>query len=423
MSFQPAPATTLTIDGIDYRVCEHPSVPKLPYGLDGREATVFKIVAGDRTYALKVFKRSFRTPDVVDVGDRLRPLADVPGLDVAQRTVLVPQRHAAVLARHADLAYAVIMPWIDGPTWFDLMVTRAPFTARESHGYADRLASLLFALEERRFAHSDLSAANLVLAGHGAAAGREGVIQLVDVDQFYSPGMARPTTVVSGSPGYGMANQLDAIWSHERDRFAGAVLLVEMLTWSRAEVRGMAARESYFDPREMQKECPRFEVIQKSLATVWGQEVANLFSAAWFSPSLADCPTFADWRGALPAPAAAPSRKPVDGEAAVRSLMKVAEHHRARGDVRAALQVLEQAQMRVAPGSGLADEVARLQRELRAPIAVPASGSKASSGAVVRPAQPNKVDAWSSVAFLALACLVGVVLVVVIALVSQCGQH
>src|SRR5262245_48605604 len=115
MSFHPTLQTTLTINGRDYRVCEHPSVPGQPHGLDGREATVFRIAAGDRAYALKVFKRAYRRPDIAKVGARLHPLADVPGLEVAPRTVLEPAQHGRLIAVHPDLLYAVVMPWIDGP--------------------------------------------------------------------------------------------------------------------------------------------------------------------------------------------------------------------------------------------------------------------------------------------------------------------
>src|SRR5262245_7479938 len=112
MSFHPTLQTTLTINGRDYRVCEHPSVPGQPHGLNGREATVFRIAAGDRAYALKVFKRAYRRPDIAVVGQRLRPLSGVSGLEVARRIVLDPVEHGRIIELHPDLLYAVVMPWI-----------------------------------------------------------------------------------------------------------------------------------------------------------------------------------------------------------------------------------------------------------------------------------------------------------------------
>jgi len=43
-------------------------------------------------------------------------LAAFAGLQVARRTVLTPQRDADLLRREPDLTYAVLMPWVEGPT-------------------------------------------------------------------------------------------------------------------------------------------------------------------------------------------------------------------------------------------------------------------------------------------------------------------
>jgi hypothetical protein len=420
MSNRFTPATTLTIDSREYRVCEHPSAPGQPYGQVGREAIVYKVTSGDQAFALKVFKRSFRTPDLVGVSARLRPLSDVSGLKVAERTVLDPIRFGPLIERYPDLLYAVVMPWIEGPTWFDLVLKRHPFNSVQSQSYARSLVGILARLEDRRFAHSDLSAANLVLAG---MVGADCLIELVDIDQFYSPFADRPTAVAPGSPGYAMANHADAMWSPARDRFAGAVLLAEMLTWSSPGVREAARLESCFDPAEMQQDCHRYRLVRDTLVGDCGQAAADLFATAWFSRSLDDCPTFARWQTVLPWPSPPPS-EPTDHEAAVRALIKVAERLRERGDVAGARRTLEQAQVRVAANSVPGREVAGLLQALNAapprPVSPPAPPT--SPGPTVKgPPTPGATCKGAALLLVGLALLI--LFIVVVAAVVAATSH
>jgi len=45
MPFQPEVNLELTIDDATYRVAEHPAAPGIPYGQEGRAATVYKLAA------------------------------------------------------------------------------------------------------------------------------------------------------------------------------------------------------------------------------------------------------------------------------------------------------------------------------------------------------------------------------------------
>ena len=50
MLFHPQVSDQLTINSATYRVAEHPAAPGMPYGQEGRAATVYKLVARDMDF-------------------------------------------------------------------------------------------------------------------------------------------------------------------------------------------------------------------------------------------------------------------------------------------------------------------------------------------------------------------------------------
>src|SRR5438132_18583 len=103
MTWQPVVNEHLDIEGVAYRVAEHPAAPGMPYGQEGRAATVYQLVADTEQRALKVFKPRFQVPGLVTLADQLAPLAALPGLLVCERRVLTPRRHPALLRQYPDL--------------------------------------------------------------------------------------------------------------------------------------------------------------------------------------------------------------------------------------------------------------------------------------------------------------------------------
>jgi formylglycine-generating enzyme required for sulfatase activity len=299
MAFRPQVNQQLSIEGVTYRIGEHPSAPGMPYGQEGRRAVVYQLIAADgNRRALKVFKPRFSVPRMVAVAERLRPYGRLPGLQVCERTVLTASRHRDVLAQHPDLAYAVLMPWVEGPTWQEILLSAkdpswSPITAEESLRLARGLAEVLVALEERGLAHCDLSGPNLIVMPGTRAA-------LVDLEEMCGPGFVQPKILPAGSPGYAHKSAPHGLWNDDADRFAGAVLLVEMLGWCDPRVREAAWGESYFPPDEMQRTGGRYTTLHGALESRWGGRLADLFAAVWRSDSLAVCPTFAAWLVALP---------------------------------------------------------------------------------------------------------------------------
>jgi cytoskeletal protein RodZ len=363
MPFRPNVQDELIIAGTIYRVAEHPAAPGFPYGQEGRAGIVYQLlsltsypspdgreVGGEGRVALKVFKPRFRTPALVAQAEKLAALTDLPGLRATQRTVLTPTHHAALLQQHPDLIYAVLMPWIEGPTWQEVLLAKRPLDPRQVLTLARELAEVLTHMEQRAIAHCDLSGPNVLLPaltpafGSLSPAGRgdrgEGVA-LVDLEGVYAPGFGRPEALSSGSAGYAHREAADGLWGPQADRFAGAVLLAEMLGWCDPQVVQAAWGESYFDPAEMQRDTVRYQALVAALTRRWGESVSDLFTRAWHSQTLADCPTFAEWLLALSAHQK--EEEYTDGDA-VNHLMSRARQLEDAGDLEEAARVYREAQ-------------------------------------------------------------------------------
>jgi len=368
MAFHPQVGEELLIKDVTYQIVEHPAAPGIPYGQEGRQAIVYQLVAeGGEKRALKVFKARYRLPALVALADKLAPFAELPGLQVCQRTVLSARRYGNLLRQHPDLTYAVLMSWVEGPTWMEVLLEERDLTSEQSLALARSLAEILSGMEERGLAHCDLSGPNVMLP---MLAGGES-LELVDVEQLYGPGLERPELLPGGSPGYAHRSAPDGLWSSTADRFAGAVLLAEMLGWCDERVRQAAWGENYFDPQEMQEETKRFRTLVAVLQERWGDGVASLFERAWRSETLWDCPTFGEWLVALPEEV--PVSRVVtletkarvgEGPEAVQSLVHLARRFEEQGQIAAALEAYREAHATAPAGSGLAEELALIVRDL-----------------------------------------------------------
>lgn len=289
MPFRPEINQTLRIDEVDYCFTEHPAAPGMPYGQTGRRATVYQVQADGAFHALKIFTPAFRSPRVAQTAARLQSFATLPGLQVCDRTVLKPEHHHELLAQQPDLVYSVLMPWVAGETWQELLLGRQPFTPEQSLALARAFANILATMENQGLAHCDLSGSNLIVNPSTP------IVTLVDVEELYAPGLARPEKLPGGSEGYAHKTAPKGLWSAEADRFAGAVLLVEMLSWCDDNIRQIAYSEQVFDPAEMQQNSERYQRLLAVLRERWGEAIADTFARAWHGETLADCPTLATW--------------------------------------------------------------------------------------------------------------------------------
>ena len=133
MAFIPKLNTKISIQNSTFTFTEHPSAKNMPYGQMGKRATVYQLRdERGKLLALKVFRKNYQTADMVGICQRLSPFSRRPGLEVCQREVLIPTVHKALLDQYPDLAYAVLMPWVTGQTWFDVLTNRRVFTEQDS---------------------------------------------------------------------------------------------------------------------------------------------------------------------------------------------------------------------------------------------------------------------------------------------------
>ncbi|GGA38783.1 hypothetical protein [Paenibacillus physcomitrellae] len=304
MAFNPNPGDQIQIGGTNYIIGTHPAAPGMAYAQAGRQGVVYQLIPengeASLTMALKIFLPKFRIPSRVHLSQTMEEFSRLQGLKVCQREVLTPEINGKLIAEYPDLLYAVLMPWVHGWTWMDVLGGGDAMSPAESLEAARLLSSVGSAMEQRGIAHCDLSAPNVMFTEDSSS--RLG-IELVDVEQMFSPRLDPPDLLLGGSPGYASsrtsAGHPSAVWNAYADRFSGAVLIAEMLGWCEPEVRELAWGESYFDPEEMQRPCERYYLLNRTLEQRWGKETAELFARAWGSGDSRFCPTFGEWVIAL----------------------------------------------------------------------------------------------------------------------------
>jgi hypothetical protein len=389
---------SITIGGVQFTVAEHPMAPGIPFGQEGRQGIVYQLITQDGSRsgkkALKVFREQFRDPKLKSLSEHLKAYTGLPGLMVCDRTVIVPEEHGDLLSRHPELIYGTVMPWVEGPTWMDVMLDKRELSEQDSFHVARSLIEVLFSMEQRGLAHCDLSGANVLLPKladqpEGAFAD----VEFVDIEQMYAPKLEKSEITTGASPGYAGENISDDLWSPHADRFAGAILIAEMLGWCDGTVRGHAWGESYFAPEEIQKKSTRYDVLLHSIRKHFGDQVAKLFERAWESIRLEQCPSFAEWLAALPKRESIeiihPEKKPELGEkkevtatekrtvpsaekpvlkeiSEMKDLdtylaqLKNAGELEQKGELKEALKLYRQVLQALPPGHGMAQDVAMI---------------------------------------------------------------
>jgi hypothetical protein len=302
--FRPKPGEALQISGTVYVVAGRhiDGEPTVAYSQRGLRSTVYQLVAEDsRRFALKVLDEPFRHSPPANLVATFATYAKLPGLAVCHRAILAPRWQDELLRQHPDLLSAVLMPWIDGPTWQAVVREKKVLAPRQSLALARALTHILTAMEEQGLAHCDLSGFNLLLPGLAESISDDSPpVALVDVEQLYAPGLNRPPLISSASPGYGHKAAETELWQLNADRFSGAVLIAEMLAWCDPQIQAAAWGDSFFDGNELQTNSDRFQLLRGKLGELWGADIEGLFVRAWSSETLADCPTLGEWLVSLP---------------------------------------------------------------------------------------------------------------------------
>jgi len=351
----PSAHDSLSLDGATYHFTPHPMLPaatREPYVMEGAEAVVYQArrEADGALFALKAPKPAYRTHRAVVVTEALARLADAaardaaPGFAVARRVCLTRATHPDALARWPALEYAALMPWVAGQSWASLLLDRyasQAYTADRARTLATALATALWRLEGFGAAHTDLAGDNLILTpdGHG--------VELLDLEGAYLPDLPRPDRVSVGTAGYQLpvhaqaptgagrrrwrwrqtGAMSDDLWRPEGDRFAAAILLVELIVWADPAVRAATpvGAESLFQPGELGQtsRAGRADGASVAVSGAYGPTrlsnrlavvraaldaahppLLELFERAWAASDLRDCPGLGEWALALIPPSA-----------------------------------------------------------------------------------------------------------------------
>lgn len=302
MTFRPQINDQLKIGSEGYVFTEHPSAKGMPYGQAGRRATVYQVRNRSmQLRALKVFTPAFRSPRIEEQADTLARYSTLPGLIACKRIVISPSDNPKIVSTYPDLSYSVLMPWLQGTTWQEVVMNRQFMTKENSLGIATRFLTVLAIMESKSVAHCDLSGPNLIInlnSSHSNSNGNNR-ITLIDLEDLYAQDLKKPIKLPAGSAGYAHRDVKNGVWSAEADRFSGAVLLANILGWNNRTIRDKAYGEQYFDTDEMQESCERYEKLLNVLENEWGSSPSDLFKRAWQSSSLDSCPRFSEWTEAL----------------------------------------------------------------------------------------------------------------------------
>jgi hypothetical protein len=278
---------------------------EMAYARQGRKARVFKLDGPDGTsYALKTFYRGFSLPEYATLTPALAGFGDIGGLRTCRRRVVEPAEAAAI--GEPGLAYAVLMPWIEGVSWAGVVEGRFPLSLPTCLGLAARTASILAELEACGLAHADVSSSNVVITNTESGS----AVELIDVEDMYHDSFGPLPYVPDGSPGYAHPrNKGRGCRNRFGDRFAGGVLLTEMLVWADPAVRQSSADVSVFEPAELCHGGPKYGMVRQMLQAL-SKDVARLFERVWDSPGPQGCPRLSEWASAIQAIAASESDAP-----------------------------------------------------------------------------------------------------------------
>lgn len=306
MSITLKPLEELRINGKSFVVQPDPDpdMSHRPYVELGGSGQVVQLSLAktQEFHALKVFNN----PDdsLINSTKKLEKnnVQSLPGLAAANRVVIDPKEEAysTLLKKYPYLEYSVLMPWIGGYTWFEILGDKNSdkkifnFSQKTSLYYAWQLAHVLGALEKKKYAHCDICSNNIILDL------RTPSVQLIDIEDMYMPGGKKKEDFIGGQNGYAHPNRpLKHQWVQESDRFGGGLLISEILSWHDPEIREASDTESFYLNSELCKKTKKYKLMRGVLERNGGLELANLFDKVWNSNGLEDCPKLSEWESQL----------------------------------------------------------------------------------------------------------------------------
>lgn len=293
------PGDELVIDKQSYTVqpSSDPLMKNKPYIEWGGSGQVLQLLKrnNQELYALKFFHKT--NPRMLEYTDILRKntVASLPGLAVANRYIIEATKDSALTKQYPNLEYAVLMPWIKGNPWYEILVDNKNeknipgFTQGLSLILARELARVLMALENRNLAHCDICSNNIILNLQDPS------VNLIDIEDMYIPGSVQSRDFLGGQPGYAHPNRNGHQWVPESDRFGGGLLISEILSWYNSRITSISGPESFFNQQELLTDVYKYKELREVLGEQGDNRLISLFDKLWHSSSIQDCPKLDEW--------------------------------------------------------------------------------------------------------------------------------
>lgn len=292
--FDPSVYEACVLFGETYVVQPHPASPTRRYAQKGGRGRVFQLrhKRSSSLWALKVFDPRYRVSSLSTMAQQLSLVEGYEGMHAAKRRVILPSD--PVVGVYPNLEYAMMIPWIHGKTWFDLLVEAGKGSLQLSTPASLRLCrrflEVIAGLEASGMAHTDLAPGNVVfeLSSYD--------VQLLDLEDMYMPD-APSAKMAKGSKGYRHAcGDTSGVnfWRADGDRYSAAVLAAEILILSNHGLARRVTEEGYFaDHRLDAQAAARFGDAKGWLSKI-APTFATLFERAWLAETIAECPRVSD---------------------------------------------------------------------------------------------------------------------------------
>jgi serine/threonine protein kinase len=271
---------------------------------EGGEGIVYQVSSvknPSEFYALKTFNKNLEPSFAESINDSMSKSLEyknLSGLRVFDRKLVRSSFDCPEVQQYTELQNSVLMPWIFGNTWHDVIGSYQKDKQSLLPNSFDRslclklsksIAFILAGLEENGLAHCDISSLNIIFDLS------KDIVELVDVEDMYFPNSDIPAQKTIGSNGYKHPNTKGNTWFAEGDRFAGAVLICEILAWSNPEIRELVEDDTFFSNEEFGEDCKKYQIVKEELSIQYSTEITNLFNKVWFSNDISDCPPFSEW--------------------------------------------------------------------------------------------------------------------------------
>ncbi len=288
IKFNPTPNQKIRLFDTDYYVQTHPEAEYMAFVSEGKKANVVQLkdTHGD-LYALKKFKKAFRTDEIIGTHKHLTGLQAFPGMKAAKRQVISPDN--PIVEEFYDLEYAVLMPWLKGQTWFDILhkfrLKEFEISKSQAITVCKNFLAIMTKLESAVVAHTDISSGNVMIDFENSD------VQLLDLEDIYITGMPQPNKPNIGTIGYQhrSCEKGQSYWCAEGDRYSAAVLASEILLLSNPDFADLVKESSFFQSNIGDPNIDEKYQHAKNYLRSLSPKFAAKFDLAWRSEKLQHC--------------------------------------------------------------------------------------------------------------------------------------